>query len=125
MTEATAERNHPVKAAGSDLTSRGTHRIDTVIRPRGPWRDLERVEFATLEWVHWFNHRRILAIIGNRPPAQAEAAYHRPRERGVGRVTRPEHFPEDPARFTPLGRTASTADSQIARTHGRDLALPG
>ena len=54
-----------------------------VIRPRGPWRGLERVEFATLEWVHWFNHRRILAIIGNRTPAEAEAAYHRQREHTV------------------------------------------
>ena len=51
-----------------------------VIRPRGPWRGLEPVEFATLEWVHWFNHRRILEIIGNRPPAEVEAAYYRQRE---------------------------------------------
>ena len=48
-----------------------------VIRPRGPWRGLEPVEFATLEWVDWFNHRRLLEVIGNRPPAEAEAAYHR------------------------------------------------
>ena len=45
-----------------------------VIRPRGPWRGLEPVEFATLEWVHWFNHRRLLDVIGNRPTAEAEAA---------------------------------------------------
>ena len=51
-----------------------------VIRPRGPWRGVEAVEFATLEWVHWFNHRRLLEVIGNRPPAEAEAAYHRQRE---------------------------------------------
>ena len=51
-----------------------------VIRPRGPWRGLEAVEFATLEWVHWFNNRRRLEVIGNRPPAEAEAAYHRQRE---------------------------------------------
>ena len=51
-----------------------------VIRLRGPWRGLEPVEFATLEWVHWFNHRRILEAIGNRPPAEAEAAYHRQSE---------------------------------------------
>ena len=51
-----------------------------VIRPRGPWRDLEPVEFATLECVAWFNLRRILEAIGNRPPAEAEAAYHRQRE---------------------------------------------
>ena len=45
-----------------------------VIRPRGPWRVLEPVEFATLEWIHWFNHRRLLDVIGNRPTAEADAA---------------------------------------------------
>ena len=44
-----------------------------VIRRRGPWRSLEAVEFATLEWVDWFNHRRLLEPIGNIPPAEAEA----------------------------------------------------
>ena len=47
-----------------------------VIRRRGPWRSLEAVEFATLEWVHWFNHRRLLEPIGNVPPAEAEDRYH-------------------------------------------------
>lgn len=47
-----------------------------VIRRRGPWRSLEAVEFATLEWVHWFNHRRLLEPIGNIPPAEAEARYY-------------------------------------------------
>ena len=51
-----------------------------VIRPRGPWRGVEAVEFATLEWVDWFNHRRILEPIGNRPAAEAETAYYRPTE---------------------------------------------
>ena len=37
---------------------------------------LEAVEFATLEWVDWFNHRRLLEPIGNIPPAEAEAAYY-------------------------------------------------
>ena len=46
-----------------------------VIRRAGPWRSLEAVEFATLEWVDWFNHRRLLEPIGNIPPAEAEAAY--------------------------------------------------
>ena len=43
-----------------------------VIHRRGPWRSFEAVEFATLEWVDWFNNRRILAPIGNIPPAEAE-----------------------------------------------------
>jgi len=47
-----------------------------VIRRRGPWRTLEAVEFATLEWVDWFNNRRLLEPIGNIPPAEAEARYY-------------------------------------------------
>jgi transposase InsO family protein len=47
-----------------------------VIRRRGPWRSLEAVEYATLEWLDWFNHRRLLERIGNMPPAEAEARYH-------------------------------------------------
>jgi putative transposase len=47
-----------------------------VIRRRGPWRSLEAVEFATLEWVDWFNHRRLLEPIGGIPPAEAEARYY-------------------------------------------------
>ena len=49
-----------------------------VIRRRGPWRSLEAVEFATLEWVDWFNTRRLLEPIGNVPPAEAEARYYHP-----------------------------------------------
>jgi putative transposase len=47
-----------------------------VIRRKGPWRTLEAVEFATLEWVDWFNHRRLLAPIGYVPPAEYEAQYY-------------------------------------------------
>jgi len=47
-----------------------------VIRRRGPWRTVEDVEFATLEWVDWFNTRRLLEPIGYVPPADYEAAYH-------------------------------------------------
>jgi len=47
-----------------------------VIHRRGPWRSLEAVEFATLEWVDWFNNRRLLEPIGNIPPAEAEAKYY-------------------------------------------------
>lgn len=46
-----------------------------VIRRLGPWRSLEAVEIATLQWVDWFNHRRLLEPIGNIPPAEAEASY--------------------------------------------------
>ena len=47
-----------------------------MIRRRGPWQGLEAVEFATLEWVHWFNHHRLLGPIGHIPPAEAEARYY-------------------------------------------------
>lgn len=47
-----------------------------VIHRRGPWRSFEAVEFATLEWVDWFNHRRLLEPIGNIPPAEAEELYY-------------------------------------------------
>ena len=47
-----------------------------VIHRRGPWRSFEAVEYATLEWVDWFNHRRLLEPIGNIPPAEAEAQYY-------------------------------------------------
>ena len=47
-----------------------------VIHRRGPWRCMEAVEFATLEWVDWFNNRRLLEPIGNVPPAEAEANYY-------------------------------------------------
>jgi putative transposase len=46
-----------------------------VIHRRGPWRNLEAVEFATLEWVDWFNTRRLLEPIGHIPPAEAEQRY--------------------------------------------------
>lgn len=48
-----------------------------VIRRRGPWRNLDAVEFATLEWVDWFNNRRLLEPIGNIPPVELEMAYYR------------------------------------------------
>jgi transposase InsO family protein len=47
-----------------------------VIRQRGPRRNIESVEFATLEWVDWFNHRRLFQPIGDLPPAEFEAAYY-------------------------------------------------
>jgi putative transposase len=53
-----------------------------LIRRRGPWKGLDEVEYATLEWVDWFNHRRLLAPIGHVPPAEFEAAYHRREDPG-------------------------------------------
>ena len=56
-------------------TINGLHKAE-VIHRRGPWRSFEAVEFATLEWVDWFNNRRLLEPIGNIPPAEAEERYH-------------------------------------------------
>ena len=47
-----------------------------LIHHRGPWHHLEAVEYATLEWVDWFNHRRLLQPIGDVPPAEFEQAYY-------------------------------------------------
>ena len=46
-----------------------------VVRRRGPWRGLEDVEFATLEWVHWYNTQRLLEPIGNVSPVEYEMNY--------------------------------------------------
>jgi putative transposase len=51
-----------------------------LIRRRGPWRHIDAVELATLEWVDWFNNRRLLEPLGNAPPIEYEAAYYRRQE---------------------------------------------
>ena len=56
-------------------TINGLYKAEVIWR-RGPWRSFEAVEYATLEWVDWFNNRRLLQPIGNIPPAEAEAAYY-------------------------------------------------
>ena len=48
-----------------------------LIRRRGPWRRIDDVEYGTLEWIDWFNHRRLLEPIGNVPPAEFEATFYR------------------------------------------------
>lgn len=50
-----------------------------LIRHQGPWHGLDDVEYATLEYVDWFNHRRLHGELGLVPPAEFEAAYY---ERG-------------------------------------------
>ena len=47
-----------------------------LIRNKGPWRGLDDVEFGTLEWVDWWNNRRLLEPIGMISPPEAEAAYY-------------------------------------------------
>jgi putative transposase len=47
-----------------------------LIRLKGPWRGLDAVELATLEWVDWYNNRRLFEAIGNIPPVEAEANHY-------------------------------------------------
>ncbi len=54
-----------------------------VIRKRGPWRNFDEVEYATLEWVDWFNNRRLLEPIGDIPPAEYEAMYYQNRDQAI------------------------------------------
>jgi transposase InsO family protein len=51
-----------------------------VIRRRGPWKTIDDVEYATCEWVDWYNNRRLLQPIGDIPPAELEQAYYEQRE---------------------------------------------
>ena len=57
----------------------GLYKTEVIARG-GPWRSLEAVEFATLAWVDWFNHRRLLEPIGYVPPAEYEEAYYQRQE---------------------------------------------
>jgi putative transposase len=56
-------------------TINGLYKAELIHR-RGPWRSFEAVELATLQWVDWFNNRRLLQPIGNIPPAEAEERYY-------------------------------------------------
>jgi len=56
-------------------TINGLYKAELIHR-RGPWKSFEAVEFATLEWVDWFNHRRLMRPIGDIPPAEAEERYY-------------------------------------------------
>ena len=48
-----------------------------LVRNKGPWRGLDDLELATLEWVDWFNHRRLFEDHGRIPPAEFEDHYYR------------------------------------------------
>jgi len=57
-------------------TINGLYKAELIHR-RAPWKTREALELATLEWVCWFNHHRLLEPIGYIPPAEAEANYYR------------------------------------------------
>ena len=54
-----------------------------VIHRRGPWKNREAVELATLEWVAWFNNHRLMAVLDYVPPAEFEANYYRNLEQQI------------------------------------------
>lgn len=56
-------------------TINGLYKAELIHR-RAPWKNREAVELATLDWVHWFNHHRLLEPIGYLPPAEAERRYY-------------------------------------------------
>ncbi len=56
-------------------TINGLYKAELIHR-RAPWKTKESLELATLQWVHWFNHQRLLEPIGYIPPAEAEANYY-------------------------------------------------
>lgn len=58
-----------------------------LVRNQGPWRGLDDLELATLEWVDWFNHRRLFHELGRIPPAEHEANYYRQQESRPRAVT--------------------------------------
>ena len=61
-------------------TINGLYKAELIHR-RGPWKTRESVELATLEWVSWFNHQRLMEPLGYIPPAEAEANYYRQHNR--------------------------------------------
>jgi len=75
-----AQRHHaaqlPARSNALAETINGLYKAE-IIHRRGPWKTREAVELATLEWVSWFNHHRLLEPIGYIPPAEAEANYWR------------------------------------------------
>jgi hypothetical protein len=74
-----------------------------VIRRRGPWSSSAAVELATLEWVDWFNHRRLPEPIGNIPPAEEEALHYETLEdASLTDVTQTKSPPANPGRLTKL-----------------------
>ena len=54
-----------------------------VIRKQGPWKGLDVVEFATLDWVCWYNDKRLLEPIGDIPPAEFEQMYYQRQQSGL------------------------------------------
>jgi len=64
-------------------TINGLYKTELIQR-RAPWKSVEAVERATLEWVTWFNHQRLLEPIGYLSPVETEERYHQqPNEQAI------------------------------------------
>jgi putative transposase len=74
-----------------------------LIRRRGPWKGIDDVEDATLEWVDWFNHRRLLEPIGHLRPAELRP-HSKARRTQLPCSTQATESPINPGRFTSLCR---------------------
>jgi hypothetical protein len=73
-----------------------------VIHRRGPWKTKQAVELATLEWVSWFNHHRLMEPLGYLPPAEFEEHYHRQRAGQAATVSlNRTGLRDSPGRFKP------------------------
>ena len=71
-----------------------------LIKPRGPWRTADAVEYATAEWVDWFNHRRLYEYCGDIPPAEAEDHYYAHKTaQPTAELSRPVSLRTSPGRF--------------------------
>ena len=96
-----------------------------LIKPRGPWRTAEQVEIATLEYVDWFNHRRLYETCGDIPPAELEAAYYSQNDRLAEAAVSQTESPDSPGRFMPTccqprGWKVSAATATCRVTSQRD-----
>jgi putative transposase len=97
-----------------------------VIDHQGPWETIAQVEAATGQWVSWYNTRRLMGPIGNRPPAEYEQAWRdgtlvpqqEQEQEGGGHGRR--SLPEGGLRPHPPGlRPGPRPSSEMARAGGR------
>jgi hypothetical protein len=95
-----------------------------LIKPSGPWWTAEQVELATLNYVDWFNHRRLYETCGDIPPAELEDAYYRQNQASTRPHSHQTESPDSPGRFSwrlcsPIGQAASDPRAAV-RESGRD-----
>ena len=96
-----------------------------VIDRRGPWRHAEAVEFATLDWVDWFNNRRLLSSIGDVPPVEYEEQYLSGAERSShGGRSQLMSSPGNPVRFTPRPSATSGKPTSCLMTRPPPAPAP-